>query len=131
MSVSRRQIALYAAQKLHSGEDVSALAKQLAAYLFESKKVNESELLLRDIEIVFSEQYGMTPAQVMSAYPLDDAQRGEIKKFIKEQEGSKDVTLQESTDQELIGGVVIRTPSSRLDTSIRHQLQQLKALSSN
>jgi len=131
MSVSRRQIAHYIAQAMHNGEDISELAKQLAAYLYTTKKTNESELLLRDIETVFSEEYGITLAKVTSAYALDDSQRQEIKQFIEKKEGSKEVTLQEATDKELIGGLIVKTPSSQLDTSVRHQLQQLKALSSN
>ncbi len=131
MSVSRRQIAHYIAQAMHNGEDISELAKQLASYLYTTKKTNESELLLRDIETVFSEEYGITLAKVTSAYALDDSQRQEIKQFIQKQEGSKDVTLQETTDKELIGGLIVKTPSSQIDTSVRHQLQQLKALSSN
>ncbi len=129
MAISRRQIAYYTADALHQGVDMKAIVKQLAAYLVEAKKTNELSLLLKDVEAILSEKYGITSAKITTARPLDKAQTEELKSFIKEQENAKSVALQEATDPSLIGGVVIETPTSLLDASISWQLQQLKALS--
>lgn len=129
MALSRRQIAKYVAKALHDGVAVKQITKELAAYLYESKKTKEAELLLRDIESVLSETYGTTLATVTSAHPLDDTKRDDLKAFIKEHEGAKEVTLSEEVDSSVIGGVVVETTNSLFDASIRHQLQQLKALS--
>ncbi len=129
MALSRRQIARYVAKALHNGVEVKHITKELAAYLYEAKKTKEAELLLRDIESVLSETYGMTLAEVTTAHPLDDAKRNELKAFIKEHEGAKEVTLSEEIDPNVIGGMVVETPTSLFDASIRNQLQQLKALS--
>ncbi|MCA9338720.1 F0F1 ATP synthase subunit delta [Candidatus Saccharibacteria bacterium] len=129
MAISRRQIAYYTADALHQGVDMKAIVKQLAAYLVEAKKTNELSLLLKDVEAILSEKYGVTLAKVTTARPLDELQRKELASFIKKQENSKEVTLQEITDPSLIGGVVIETPTSLLNASVSWQLQQLKALS--
>lgn len=129
MAVSRRQVAYYTANALHQGIDMKTIVKQLAAYLVEAKKTNELSLLLKDVEVILSEKYGVTLAKVITARPLDESQREELEGFIKKQENTKEVTLQEATDPSLIGGVVIETPTSLLDASTIRQLQQLKSLS--
>lgn len=129
MAVSRRQIAYYTADALYQGADMKIIVKQLAAYLVEAKKTNELSLLLKDVEAILSEKYDVTLAKITTARPLDGLQREELKNFVKKQENTKEVTLQEVTDSSLIGGVVIETPTSLLDASTRRQLKQLKSLS--
>lgn len=131
MALSRRQIALYAAKQLSKGKSAKVVAVQLAAYLQEEGKTNEAELLIKDIQAVFSSYFGVTAAKVTSAYPLEERQTKEIKDFIKKHESSKHIELEEKVDKDLIGGFVVETPSSQLDTSVLNKLKQLKVLNNS
>lgn len=93
MALSRRQIALYAAKQLSKGKSAKVVAVQLAAYLQEEGKTNEAELLIKDIQAVFSSYFGVTAAKVTSAYPLEERQTKEIKDFIKSMKAQNILSL--------------------------------------
>jgi F-type H+-transporting ATPase subunit delta len=118
--ISRRKLAVYTAVRLLKG-DGSAVFRELAAYLVETRRVRELELIVRDIELALAER-GMVVADVASARPLTDSLKNEIKQLT----GGKDLALRETLDESLLGGVKINLPGKRLDATLRHKLQALK-----
>lgn len=128
MALSRRQVALYVAQELSEGKTIKQLSKKIAAYLHRAKKTNEADFLMKDVQAILAKKYNTLSAQVISAHPLDDKQRQEIKSLIGKRENVESVQLEESIDKSLIGGFIIETPSTHLDASVLNKLQQLKGL---
>lgn len=128
--ITRRRIARYVASQLHAGENPAQLAKRTAAYLADTKQTGQMELLIRDVEAELANQYDIVTARVTSAHELSPATRDAITKFVAAAEGARSVVIaDEATDPDLIGGVVISTPSSHFDSSIRTKLRQLTATS--
>lgn len=126
--IARRKLAAYIASELHNGADVQKLAQQVVAYLGEHRQVNQLELLLRDVEAVLASEHGVVPVRISSAYPLAQDTRQAITEFVKAAEGARSVVItDEATDEALIGGAIITTPSSTFDNSVRTQLRQLTA----
>lgn len=66
----------------------------------------------------------ITGVEVISAYPLEDAQREMIRKIMTERLHTK-IEITSRTDESLIGGVVIRAGDSVIDVSLRGRLKQL------
>ncbi len=64
-------------------------------------------------------------AEVTSAHPLKVAQQKSLKAALKSVTG-KTVTLEESVDPALIGGLVVKVGSRMIDTSIRTKLNSLQ-----
>lgn len=127
--IARRRLAGHVAQELQSGADVRSLAGQVVAYLHEQKQLNQWELLIRDVETILATEYGIVSARVSSARPLDDAARTNLEDFLKSALSAKQVVVSEETvNEDLIGGVIIETPSSTFDGSVRGKLQQLAAI---
>lgn len=122
LRLSRRKIASYAADKLIAGEKPKAVLKEVAAYLTDTRRTREQELLARDIEDALAER-GVVVADVTSAHPLSSGLRAEIAKLV----GGRNVQLRESIDPSVLGGVRIDVPGKQFDGTIRRRLTQLKA----
>jgi F-type H+-transporting ATPase subunit delta len=64
-------------------------------------------------------------AEVTSAVPLSEAQADELKATLKAKTG-KDVTLNQTVDATILGGLIVKIGSRMVDTSIRTKLNALK-----
>ena len=119
--ISRRKLASYVVDRFESGAPLATLLKEVAAYLVDSKRTREADLLVRTIEDVFAER-GLVVARVTTAHPLTDALRQEISKLV----GGDKVHLDEIVDSTVIGGVRIDTPGKSLDATIERKLLALR-----
>lgn len=119
----RRKIAAYFAEQLLAGHDVS---KQVAAYLVESKRTREMSLVVRDIEAALADR-GVLLADVASSHDLAADTKAAVTAYLKHATGAKEVHLRSEVDPGLLGGVRIETPDQRLDSTLRHRLDQLTA----
>lgn len=120
--ISRRKLAEYAADRLIKGETTRAVMKDIAAFLIDTRRTREAELVIRDIESALAEQ-GVIIADVTSAFPLTDALKDDVKKLV----GGKQLVLRETVDPEVLGGIRLVTPGKRLDATLRRKIQALKA----
>jgi F-type H+-transporting ATPase subunit delta len=68
---------------------------------------------------------GEVEAEVTSAHPLNDEQRRELGQVLSASSG-KTITLRESVDPSILGGLVVRIGSRQIDTSLRTKLSSLK-----
>lgn len=147
--VSRRKLAMYAAERLLAGDD--NVIEELAALIVSEKRERELDLLVRDIEVELAER-GTIVATVESAHKLDDDTKRAIERLLASAEGrsaarasssdarseacrpetdgsSRDlkVLLRESIDKTLIGGFKLRTPTGSLDATMSKKLHDLRA----
>lgn len=120
--VSRRKIALYVTQQLLEGAKQKAVMREVAAFLVETRRTRELDLVIRDIEGELA-AHGIVVADVLSAYPLAD----ELKKEVARLVGAKDLQLRETIDPSVLGGMRVSVPGKRFDGTIRHKLEALKA----
>ncbi len=74
---------------------------------------------------MLSEERGEVTADVRAAKALSDAQSAALSKALKASTG-KDVKLDVTVDDALIGGLVVKIGSQMIDTSIRAKLNALQ-----
>lgn len=122
--LSRRKIAAYYAGQLLAGK--KNVARELAGYLVESRRVRELDLIVRDIEGALV-GHGVLLADAASSRKLSEAAAKEVKAYLKSQTGAEKIYLRETVDPDLLGGVRIAVPGQELDATLRHTLNQLKA----
>lgn len=122
LRMSRRKMAGYVADKLMNGEKPAMALKEVAAYLVDTRRTRELELLVRDIEDALAARSIMI-ADVTSAHPLSEALKKEIASLV----GGKTLQLRETVDSDVLGGVRVDIPGKRFDGTIRHRLTALKA----
>ena len=72
-----------------------------------------------------AEEKGEVTAEVVSAAPLSDDQRGRLAETLKKQAG-REVKIDMSVDERLIGGLRVKLGSRMIDTSIRSKLDALQ-----
>ena len=122
--LSRRKIAaLYADELLAGHKDV---VKKLAAYLIESRRERELDLIVRDIESALADR-GVLVADIASSRKLSSEARKDIQNYLKTTTNVKTIHMRESVDATLLGGVRVAIPGKELDGTLRNKLNQLKA----
>jgi F0F1-type ATP synthase delta subunit len=125
--LSRRKISLLAARQIAAGKQTAHLIREVAAYLIDSGRQREAELLARDIETALIKQ-GVVVGTVVSARPLSASARTDMEAFIKRHyTGSQKVLLREQIDASVIGGVRLELPDKQLDATIQTKLDKLTA----
>lgn len=72
-----------------------------------------------------AEEKGEVTAEVVSASPLSDDQRNRLAETLKKQAG-RDVKIDMSVDERLIGGLRVKLGSRMIDTSIRSKLDAMQ-----
>jgi F0F1-type ATP synthase delta subunit len=120
--LSRRKLAIFAAEKLLAGTPQKTVIRELAAYLIDSGRTRETELLVRDIEDVLASR-GVVVVDVVSARQLSVSAKAEVAALI----GAKNLHLREQIDESVVGGVRVDLPGKRFDGTIRHKLNALRA----
>ena len=82
---------------------------------------------LRQLKILIAEHKGEITADVVSAKSLTQGQSDKLAKAIKERVG-KEIKINASVDESIIGGIVIKVGSKMIDTSIRSKLNSLQTV---
>lgn len=123
--VPRRLIAEYIAEQLVAGKPRARLLRELAAYLVDTKRTREAELIVRDIEAGLLDR-GLAYGSVTSAAKLSAALRTNVESYVKRATGAKRVELAEMIDPSVIGGVRVELPGQLFDTTVRRKLDILQ-----
>jgi F-type H+-transporting ATPase subunit delta len=99
--------------------------------LLKNQRLSDLEEINRRFAQVLDEKAGLLSAEVITARPVPDAAKGLILADLRKITG-KEVRVNFSTDEELIGGAITRIGSTVYDGSIKNQLQELgKKLAGN
>ena len=81
--------------------------------------------LISQLRDMIAEENGEVTADVTAAAPLNDDQRAALAETLKKSVG-RDVNINLSVDETLIGGLVVKVGSKMIDTSIRSKLAALQ-----
>ncbi len=80
---------------------------------------------LTQLRALIAEEKGEVTAEVVSASPMSDDQRNRLAETLKKQAG-RDVKIDMSVDERLIGGLRVKLGSKMIDTSIRSKLDAMQ-----
>ena len=119
--ISRRKLAAYVVDSFERGTSLSEVMNQLAAYLVETGRVREFDLVVRMIETILAER-GTVIVRVTSAHPLTEA----LRRDVEAQVPAKKVLYEEIIDPTVIGGIRIETPGQLLDATMKRKLLALR-----
>ncbi len=116
-----------------AGKAFAALASELAldpitanflGVLARNGRKRELRAIIRAFGRLAAEHRGETIAEVVTAYPLKDNQVAALKQQLRTRAG-RDVNLDTSVDPDILGGIVVKLGSQRIDASIRTKLNRL------
>ena len=116
------------------GNAISAIAKKMnmepvlqntLALMAEKRRLFVLPQLIAHLRELIAEDKGEVTADVVSAKALTKAQADKLAKSLKARMG-KDVIINATVDESLIGGLVVKVGSKMIDTSIRSKLSSLQ-----
>ncbi len=108
------------------GGGVSDLLRRTVMLLVDKGRAGLLHEFAEVFEAVAMEASGRAVAQVASASPLDDGARNRLREQLKRITG-KDVSLTESVDESLLGGLRVIVGSRMIDGSLRRRLELIQA----
>lgn len=123
--LSRQKLSKYYAASLMNGVAAKKIAKQVAAYLIETKRTKELSMLVSDIEYQMSLK-GVVIANVTSAHTLDEIAKTALIDLIRRNTAATKIRLTEHLDPSVLGGVKLKFTDTELDTTIARRLTTLK-----
>ena len=118
-----------------AGKAFAALAPELAldpittnflGVLARNGRKNELRSVIRAFRRLAAEHRGETSAEVITARPLNDDQMAALKTQLRSRAG-REVTIDAEVDPSILGGIVVKLGSQRIDASIRTKLNRLAA----
>lgn len=104
---------------------LSALFANTLALMAQKRRLFVLPGLVADLQRRIAEEKGEVTADVTSAVALSAAQAKKLIATLKAQSG-KDVKLNATVDESLIGGLIVKLGSTMIDTSIKAKLQALQ-----
>jgi F-type H+-transporting ATPase subunit delta len=108
------------------GEDISDGEKNLLNMLSENDRLPELPMIAALYQKFCDEAEGTVEAEVISAQPLSEEQKNAIAGALKQRLG-RDVQLNCSVNEDLVGGAVIRAGDLVIDGSAVEHLRQLSS----
>jgi F-type H+-transporting ATPase subunit delta len=109
------------AAKMGLGTEVTNTLRLMAA----NRRLFVVPALISQLKGLIAADRGEVTAEVTTARPLSDAQQAALAETLKASVG-KDVKLEVTVDEALLGGLVVRVGSRMIDTSIRSKLANLQ-----
>lgn len=103
------------------GKELDSAIETFHEYLQQERATSKLVYIIKEFEKYAKEQEGIIEMEVTSARKLSDKTLKDIEKAF---DGK--VEMQTATDEQLLGGVVIKTRNKILDGSLRTHLQTLK-----
>ncbi len=130
----RDAIASPVLSRAEQGKVMAALAKKMKlqpemanglAVMAQKRRLFVLPHLLRQLAEMIADDKGEVTANVTSAKALTKTQSDKLAKTLKARVG-KDVKINATVDESLIGGLVVKVGSKMIDTSIRSRLNSLQ-----
>lgn len=106
---------------------MSKTVRNFIAVIAHHQRLHELRGMVAAYDTLADENASVAEAEIVSAHPLDDANRKLLEQKISTLTGQQHVHATYREDATLLGGAVVTVGSTVYDGSIRAQLQQLKA----
>ena len=107
--------------------DLQIATRNFLAVVIRRRRLEELRGMIRAYAALAEEGSGIAEAEVVSAQPMDEANRKLLEEKIATLTGQRLVRATYREDPALLGGAVVTVGSKVYDGSIREQLRQLKS----
>ena len=104
---------------------LSTIMSNTLALMAEKRRLFVVPQLVQALRDIIAEDKGEVTADVTTAKALTKTQSEKLSETLKKRMG-KDVTINATVDESLIGGMIVKVGSKMIDTSIRSRLASLQ-----
>ena len=106
--------------------DVAPEAMSLVLLMIRRGRPRAVPRMVEHFSSLVRRERGIALAEIRTALPLDDAQRGDVTERLAQLTGDK-IEIHEVVDESLIGGITVRIGDRLYDASVRNRLERLRA----
>ncbi len=107
-------------------KNTNAISIGLIDTLIANKRLNILGLVASEYNTLYDRMKDTQIAKVTTAVPLTDDLRAKVLAKVKELTGSKDVTLENIIDENILGGFILRVGDIQYNASVADKLSKLK-----
>lgn len=100
------------------------LSRNFVGVLARNRRLSQLGSVIRAFEMLSAGHRGEVTAEVVSAHPLSDDQVAALKEQLRARTG-RQVVVDLDVDPSILGGIVVKVGSQRIDGSIRTRLNTL------
>jgi F-type H+-transporting ATPase subunit delta len=104
---------------------VNPLVLNLACLLVSRGMLRNAESISEEYNKLLDNYHGIEHAEIVTALPLDEEERGEFSRRLEEMLGRK-VIVEAQTDPSVLGGFRAKIGDTLIDGSIRNRLESLR-----
>lgn len=128
MKISSKKYAqaLFESVKGKDREGIERATRGLVKVLISRRDTNKTEKIMEHFRELWNREYGIVEAEAITA----EEPRGDtseiIQNYIFQLTGAEEVKVKNSTDKNILGGVIIRYKDKVIDASLRSRVKQLK-----
>ncbi len=125
MKVTNREIAQAVLNDLQAGKSSQTVVTSLAAYLVHERRSRDADAIVRDLDRLQCLR-GKVELEAVTVSGLSAELKQTITKLF--QKDGQDITVHETHDPSVLGGVLVESGEERLDLTLRRQIQRLKGV---
>ncbi|KKQ06863.1 MAG: ATP synthase subunit delta [Candidatus Moranbacteria bacterium GW2011_GWE2_36_40] len=114
-----------------SQEDVLVIVKKFAEQLKADGQLKNAGKIMEKFGELYNTANGIIVAEVVTKEKIEHEMKEKIKKFVKEKYSAKIVEIENSIDEKIQGGIIIKVNDDVIDGSVKKQLTNLKKVLSS
>jgi ATP synthase F1 delta subunit len=118
--------AIYLAFKDKSHADQPVFLKNVVNFLARKRLLSKAPDILERLNKIINEDKGVVTAKVWSPEKLSEATNKEIAQILARRYSGKEIDLEESPDEKLIGGYKIEVNDEVIDLTIKNRIAKLQ-----
>ena len=108
------------------GGSVSSTLESFLKLVFAHDREKYFQFILHSYIAIYKERHGVINVKLTTVAPLGKEGEERISKLVMERTGGKEVELQATTDESIIGGFALRMDDLLIDETIATQLARIK-----
>lgn len=113
-------------QVIRTLQEVSSeLFKNFLETIIKNNRIALLPVIITEVRHQADQLFKISDVTVTSVVPLSDAQLSQIEKTVKAKFDLNEVTIKNSIDEQILGGVVINARGKIIDASIKSQLNKI------
>lgn len=128
MKITAKQYAAALLESLDGKSEKQAgeIIKNFSQVLLNNNHLSKLDGIILSFNESWNKKYNEVEAEIISARAIGKETIAKLKKFIEEKAGSEKISLKESIDKSLLGGVILRYGNKSLDLSLKNKLKTFK-----
>jgi len=130
MRISARQLAqsLYELADGKSKTDIEKSVSDFAQYIYRNRKLKLADKIIEQFGKIYNREKNIAEAEAVTVSKLENQQIREVESYIKDKYGAREVVINNTVDENIKGGIILKIGDEVMDGSVRERLEKLRKI---